>query len=214
MNKKLLLTIAILTGTASLSASKQQDSPTGLHPIITRIDALNDGYQSWHFGLDDDTAVAKDLMEKIVHGAVIDEQDSLGKTPLMRLVTKGDFPRSIALLIEMGADVNKKCLQGATALHYAVHNCYDVVTEKSVKMLIDAGADIHAKTNANQQPLDFILASEPYYYTLEGYVRSTPSRDENYQTLILAGAKVPKNSSSIYLRVCDLLRSVETVLFN
>ena len=53
------------------------------------------------------------------------------------------------LLIENGADVNAKQMQGVTPLHSAAHNGQT----KLSKLLIDNGADINAKMDNGQTPL-------------------------------------------------------------
>lgn len=53
------------------------------------------------------------------------------------------------LLINHGADVNAKQMQGVTPLHSAAHNGQ----RELVKLLLDSGADIHAKMDNGQTPL-------------------------------------------------------------
>jgi ankyrin repeat protein len=53
------------------------------------------------------------------------------------------------LLINHGANVNAKQMNGVTPLHSAAH----IGQTKLAKLLIDHGADIHAKTDNGQTPL-------------------------------------------------------------
>jgi ankyrin repeat protein len=60
----------------------------------------------------------------------------------------------IKFLLESGADVNAS-IEGVTPLHAAAMTDYELT-----KILLDAGADKHAKTPDGRTPLDFALAEK------------------------------------------------------
>lgn len=68
----------------------------------------------------------------------------------------------VALLINHGADVNAKQMQGVTPLHSAAHNGQP----KIIKLLIDNGADINAKTDNGQTPL-FMATEKKFQETAD-----------------------------------------------
>jgi ankyrin repeat protein len=66
------------------------------------------------------------------------------------------------LLIEHGADVNAKQMQGVTPLHSAAHNGQT----KLSKLLIDNGADVNAEMDNEQTPL-FMANEKDFQETAE-----------------------------------------------
>jgi ankyrin repeat protein len=88
-----------------------------------------------------------------------------GSTPMMRAAKNGDTA-AIRLLLEHGADPNLRQKNGTTALMFAsglgygtgtFANDYATTAEllESVKVLVAAGADINAVSDAGQTPLHF-----------------------------------------------------------
>ena len=69
-------------------------------------------------------------------------------TPLHSACAISSIPIA-ELLLEHGADVNAKQMQGVTPLHSAAHHGQT----QMVKLLIDKGADINAKMDNGQTPL-------------------------------------------------------------
>ena len=62
----------------------------------------------------------KSIADRIEHGANIDDQDYLsGNVPLHYAISFGQM-RILKLLIENGASIDFKVMDGATALNYAV----------------------------------------------------------------------------------------------
>ena len=76
-------------------------------------------------------------------------------TILMGASDMGDT-HIVKILLDAGADVNKKSKGDWTALHYATNTEYTEEEGKleMVRMLLDAGADINAKTKGGQTALD------------------------------------------------------------
>ena len=70
------------------------------------------------------------------------------------------------LLIEHGADVNARQMQGVTPLHSAAHNGQ----AKLSKLLIDSGADINAKMENGQTPL-FMANEKNFHETAEVIIK-------------------------------------------
>lgn len=83
------------------------------------------------------------------HGADGDKAvNQWGETPLM-LAAKADFAEAVQLLLDHGADPDRKNHFDETALHFAC-NHYTVAT---VAALLKAGADVNAQDRTHQTPL-------------------------------------------------------------
>lgn len=72
----------------------------------------------------------------------------------------------VKLLIDHGADVNARQMQGVTPLHSATHNGQTKLAE----LLIDNGADINAKMDSGQTPL-FMANEKNFQETAELIIR-------------------------------------------
>ncbi len=106
-----------------------------------------------------------DLVNAIIkEGAELDFVDELGMTPLMHAVEQENI-RLVELLIGLGANINKSGSGGFTALHHAVDISIDGTIQTRgkqgeepvsiISFLIEHGADISAKTEDGETPLDF-----------------------------------------------------------
>ena len=127
-------------------------------------------------------------------GADVNNADIKGRTPLMAAALKGS-QKCLDLLIRAGTDVNRMCSQKDCYPHYTALllsiSSYKLDDKElsvddpweNVKLLVDAGADVNAKTMDGETSL--ILAS------IREYVRCT-------KVLLQAGAHVNiKNHSAL-----------------
>lgn len=91
------------------------------------------------------------------NGANIEGQNHLQQTPLHLAAAHGN-QEIASLLIERGANVNKRDIKSKTPLHYAVYG--DIWRMElndhllTAEILIHAGADLQAQTNAGETPLE------------------------------------------------------------
>jgi ankyrin repeat protein len=76
-------------------------------------------------------------------------------TPLIYF-TEYNRPNIIKMLLEKGADVNKKSYDGFTPLHIAAQYGFDEI----VKLLVDNGADVTIKTSEEQTALDLTTSDK------------------------------------------------------
>ena len=89
----------------------------------------------------------------IEHGANIDNHENLsGNVPLHFAVSFGHM-RVLEMLVENGASIDFKALDGATALTYAVNNKQKEMDE----FQIESGANIDSTCNNLKTPLHFAL---------------------------------------------------------
>lgn len=105
---------------------------------------------TWLLGHRETRAEALPFIQFLLqHGADGDKAvNQWGETPLM-LAAKSDFADAVRLLLDHGADPNRKNHFDETALHFAC-NHYTVAT---VAALLDAGADVDAQDRTHQTPL-------------------------------------------------------------
>ncbi len=91
--------------------------------------------------------------------SVIDELDSLGRTPLAQAVTY-EFTASTELLLRFGADPNRvRCTKesGFSPLIYLAiaspcATCMDADILTSVRVLVQAGADLNLTDSSLREP--------------------------------------------------------------
>ncbi|MBL1218464.1 MAG: ankyrin repeat domain-containing protein [Planctomycetes bacterium] len=92
----------------------------------------------------------------ISEGAVIDEADIDGKTPLSYAIVHRKPEMAIAVaqrLIDAGADINGQH-DGVTPLFCAVWFCHEIEDITVVQFLIDNGADLSLRNGAGQSIID------------------------------------------------------------
>ena len=110
------------------------------------------------------------LLEK---GADIDASDYWDRTALVLAAEKG-FARSVRALQEHGADVTHVAYYGNTALHLAAKNEEKLTCDcpkNIMRLLLSSGADVNAKNDKNQTPLDKAAnrQDKPTITLLRGY---------------------------------------------
>jgi ankyrin repeat protein len=98
----------------------------------------NDGYTALHIGILE--AKTDCVLELINVGAELNTSTVQKATPLITASALGHL-EIVQLLIDNGADINARGINGITALRCAVQHI------ETAKALIYAGADINAKTN-------------------------------------------------------------------
>jgi hypothetical protein len=92
----------------------------------------------------------------VAEGADVNARNGLGQTPLCA----GNV--NIALLLELGADIEAKCMYSYTPLHFAAAR-YEA---SSVRTLLEFGADMNVKNDDGCTPLDLaLLGSNGCYIT-------------------------------------------------
>ena len=108
-----------------------------------------------------------------------------------------DVMQIIKYLIDNGADVNGRDIQGQTPLHHA-SIIPQSITVEPVKYLIEKGADINAKDNYSQTPLFFAQGAK---------------NNEVVEILIKAGAneKIRNNVGALYFQVKDITNIIHTM---
>jgi len=96
-----------------------------------------------------------EAIELIEAGANVNSVDYDGATILMTAIGRPDV---INKLIQLGANVNCPDEHNATALHYAAESGH----KETIKLLIDAGANIHAQSVNMHEPLSYALFELPH----------------------------------------------------
>lgn len=86
--------------------------------------------------------------ECLQHNDLIEAKDTRGCTPLIIAAEKG-YDSLVHLLLKIGANPNARCLDGSTALHYAVQ--YGKID--SVQHLIASKAGVNAQDSGGATPL-------------------------------------------------------------
>lgn len=122
----------------------------------------------------------------LTKGANVNHRNQDGRTPLHRLVAYSSDSGRVIALIKAGADVNSKDNNWTTPLHLAAwYESPDVV-----RVLIDKGADVNAKTKEHSPPK----------YDTDGF---TPLHEAAFvcnipimKMLINAGARLNEQSST------------------
>jgi len=107
----------------------------------------NYGFRPLHFAVKNGEKDKVGLLLSI--GADTNVQTDYGFTPIYFAVGKKGDEEIVKMLIEHGALTNIKDRNGITPLHYAAWG-----TPNKVKILLEAGADVKAKTNSGKTAFD------------------------------------------------------------
>jgi ankyrin repeat protein len=91
------------------------------------------------------------------HGAHIDSETTMKRTPLIMATLQGDF-EIVDLLVSCGADVNKYDIDNNTSLHYASR----IGRVKIVEYFLYKRADYSLKNIYGETPLDLVGNYEVY----------------------------------------------------
>lgn len=98
-------------------------------------------------------ATAEYLLDQ---NARIEAVDVSGRSALM-IAAENGFVRNTEMLLGRKADVRAVDYNGSTALHLAARNAGEMSSQNSadiIRMLLSEGADVNAKNEKNQTPLD------------------------------------------------------------
>lgn len=104
------------------------------------------------------------VKELIENGANVDARDRMMNTPLIRAASLGNA-KMVELFLEHGADINAQNADGQTALIAAAdYNRHlgnlDVDSyEATIKLLLDAGADVQVRDNTGRTAYDYARPS-------------------------------------------------------
>lgn len=85
----------------------------------------------------------------------LDVINASGMTALTQCVLDGNF-KSVQVLVQLGADVNKRDRQGWTAMHHAASEGYMDI----VRFLLKCNADVRIQNRKGQTPLDLAETDE------------------------------------------------------
>ncbi|ORX48360.1 ankyrin [Piromyces finnis] len=109
-----------------------------------------------------------DLIELFINnGALIDEKDSKGATPLYYSVVNAKNLEIVEYLIKKGANVNEIINDAnETALFGALR--YDRFD--AIKLLLENGADVNHKNSSNKIPLNIIMYRKNYPIEIEDLI--------------------------------------------
>lgn len=126
--------------------------------------------------------------ENCITAILDDTRNSFGMTPLQVVAHHGK-DRLVKILLDAGANPNKKNNQGMTALHYAAGpSAPQINTTTVIRQLIAAGGEVNAKSDIDETPLCASLR-----------------HIKNVRLLIAAGANV--NQQSRYGNVTPLIKA-------
>jgi ankyrin repeat protein len=93
----------------------------------------------------------------IERGAEVNATNVFGSTPLITSARATPSPKIVRLLLSSGAKANARNNNGENALHQLAWFGYPQENVESAQLLLEAGADIRAKTVDGKTPLDILL---------------------------------------------------------
>ena len=103
-----------------------------------------------------------------------DGRIGIGWTPLMNAAVRGNV-EVIRLLLDHGADIQKKDADGRTALHNATYHDYD----EAASLLVKRGAYLHVKDSRGYTPIDITnYRISPVYTIIQTVIDYTKGKDD------------------------------------
>ena len=105
--------------------------------------------EEWNSGTFFETATLERVTDCLWAGAEVNARDRRRNTPLHFAASATDDPLIVAALLEAGADLRARNVDGAEPLHGAANNENPDITES----LLAAGADVHARTYSRRTAL-------------------------------------------------------------
>jgi ankyrin repeat protein len=158
--------------------ANRSDFFSKLNPLTLAISRRNDLAIGGHSYLENMRNLKKIIQILIEDGALLDETDGLGETPLV-LAAKAGRCEILNLLLDGGASVDYPDAEGQTALWWGVHNGDQYV----VIELLKRGADPRRRNNAGQSAFGIAQKWEKYRHSHacqhQGFVE-TLKHIENY----------------------------------
>ena len=135
------------------------------HPELLHT-AEKKGYTPLHIigeTLPGDTRFAGTLASELAPillsaGAPLESKNSLGRTPLLSMSVKAnmhpDWLKSLATLLEAGANPNAQDNEGRTYLHYIAQEAEVWAPLRIVELLLQSGARLDIRDASGKTPLD------------------------------------------------------------
>jgi ankyrin repeat protein len=151
-----------------------------------------------------------ELIEKLIqNGAIVDQCNIYGQTPLADAVLWGRPVAVVNLLLKAGASPNFANQVGATPMHYAAQ---ERVKREVFEALIKAGGDVNRQANNGSTPLMIAVAcgAEPWLIKLlldAGADKSAihPKTGESALLMARALVHIGRGSPEVNAKVVELL---------
>ncbi|KAK5659560.1 hypothetical protein OQA88_762 [Cercophora sp. LCS_1] len=140
----------------SISSHADELNLTSLHKVVTKMFPIS--LVSFLKSYTARPDVSREALENLVNA-----QDRFGATALHYAVAKCNDADATAALLLAGARLDLMTNGGSTPLHWAAGSMRGGDVERTVRLLLDAGADVHQKNPLNaQRPLTYAAGSGNY----------------------------------------------------
>jgi len=145
---------------------------------------------------------ARSVALLLKHGAIVDLPTATGVTPYMAAAgmghsfnpTRGRFKTDaqavecLKLLKDAGAEVNRKNMQGLTALHSAAALGWD----ETVKKLVSDGASLEAEDELGLRPIDYAVGRHPRAFLEPEHTRKESTEAILRDFIVAATGRAPR----------------------